>query len=141
MAAAELPRLELSVTPPVDVSIDGRRVGRSPLTVNLSPGKHKLTLVDASKGINLTRSVTVGRTGKVRQDITIGQGSVSVTAPAGAIIFMDGRQVGAAPVPDFPVYEGSHRIMVTLGKAKWQQPFSLAGGETMTFNVETTPGP
>lgn len=137
----EPPSLELSVTPAVDVTIDGKRVGRSPISIPIPPGKHKLSLRDGAKGINLTRSITVGKTGKTRQSITVGKGSVIVTAPPGAVIYMDGKKVGTAPVPEIPVYEGAHRIMVTMGKARWQQPFSLRDGENMTFNVETTGGP
>lgn len=134
----EPPSLELTVTPPVDVTIDGKAIGRSPVTVLLAPGKHKVSMVEGSKGISMVRTIAVGESGKVRQNIVVGKGTVVVSAPVGAVIFIDGKQVGAAPVPEIPVYEGSHRIMVTMGKAKWQQPFSLRAGENMSFDVQTT---
>ena len=43
------------------------------------------------------------------------------------------------PVPEIPAYEGQHRIQVTLGNAKYSQPFSLRPTETMYITVELAP--
>jgi serine/threonine-protein kinase len=123
----------------VEVSIDGKSVGRAPVSVPLSAGKHSIGLSEPSLGIRLTRSVTVGKAGKTRHSITIGKASVSLTAPAGVKVLMDGRVVGTAPVGDISVYEGSHVIKVTMGKANWSQKFSVKPGDHMTFTVQTTP--
>jgi hypothetical protein len=137
----EPPSLELTVTPPVDIEIDGRAVGLSPVAMPLEPGRHALHLSDPSRGINVNRSVTVGKEGKTRHKIVLEKASVAVTAPAGATVLMDGRVVGKAPVGELSVYEGKHRISVSMGKAKWQQPFSVEGGGHMYFNVEQTEAP
>jgi serine/threonine-protein kinase len=135
----EPPSLELTVSPPVEVSIDGKAVGRAPVTLPLEAGKHAIVLSDPSQGIRLTRSVTVGKAGKTRHSIVIGKASVSLTAPNGVKVFMDGRVVGTAPVGDISVFEGSHVIKVKMGKANWSQKFSVKPGDHMTFTVQTTP--
>ena len=49
---------------------------------------------------------------------------------------MDGKRIGTAPMKEITVYEGAHRVLVTVGKAKWSEPFSLHAGENVRFNVE-----
>ena len=37
---------------------------------------------------------------------------------------------------EIKVYEGSHKILVTVGRAKWSEPFTIHSGENIRFNVE-----
>jgi len=129
--------LELTVEPPVEIAIDGRKVGRSPVNLTLSPGKHAIQFTDASRGINVSRSIHVADKGKTSQRLVIGKGTVEVSAPDGAAIFIDGKPVGKAPVPEIPVFEGKHQILATLGSAKWKQGFSVNPNERMSFKIET----
>lgn len=129
--------LNLTVDPPVEVRIDGRVVGRSPVSVVVLPGTHSLQLIDASRGINVSRSIRLAAAHRSTQRLVIGKGTVEVSAPDGALIFIDGRPVGTAPLGDLAVYEGKHRILAKLGGAKWQQTFSVGANERMTFKIET----
>ncbi len=133
--------LELTVEPAVNVAIDGRSAGRSPIALPLPPGKHLLRLVDGSRGINASREIQVAVKGKTRQHVVLGKGLVEVTAPDGAVISIDGKAVGTAPLKEISVFEGKHRIQAMLGSAKWQQAFSLGANERMFFNIETTSDP
>ena len=127
----------LKVDPPVDVTMDGEHLGKTPLDAPAPNGKHTLKLVNSDLGISVTRSINV--VGKTKQEFTIGKGSVMVSAPDGATVILDGRTVGKAPVKEIPAYEGQHRIQVTLGKAKYAQPFALRATETMYITVELAP--
>jgi len=127
----------LTVEPPVEIAIDGRKVGRSPVNLPLSPGKHAIQFTDAGRGINVSRSIHVADKGKTSQRLVIGKGTVEVSAPDGATIFIDGKPVGKAPVPEIPVFEGKHQILATLGSAKWKQGFSVNPNERMSFKIET----
>lgn len=138
-APPEPPGLDITTSPPLEVVVDGQTAGRAPLLVELTPGKHQLTLSDAAKGIRVVKTVTVPQHGKLKQSFSVGKGKVTISAPAGSMVLLDGKAIGRAPVPDFDAWEGAHKIAVTMGKAKWQQPFTLHNGETMTFNVQTTP--
>jgi serine/threonine-protein kinase len=130
--------LELQVIPPVDVSINGKKVGRTPLTLPLPAGKHNLVLTDAQNGIRVQRTLSLPLRPKFRQEIELSKGSVSVNAPPGARVSVDGKFIGNAPISEFPVYEGNHRIVVTVGAAKWQQAFAVSPGENMSFDVYST---
>jgi hypothetical protein len=133
----EPPSLELTVEPAVDFSIDGNPAGRGSFSGPLEPGKHLVQITDKGRMLNVTRSVNVKKTGKTVEKITIGKGHVSISAPDGAAISIDGIKVGTAPsTKEIAVYEGAHRVTVMVGKARWSQAFTVRADERMYFNVE-----
>jgi len=136
---AEGTGLLLNVEPAVDVSIEGRPLGKSPIDIPLPPGRHMLSLSDKERGIRVSRRVRVGSKGKTSVQLSIGQGSVEITAPAGAAIVLDGKSIGKAPLGKLQVFEGSHHVQVNFEGAKWRRDFSVRSGEHLTFNVQTTP--
>ena len=45
--------------------------------------------------------------------------------------------MGVAPLKaDLSIWEGSHRILVTVGQSKWSEPFTLFAQQRVSFNVE-----
>jgi serine/threonine-protein kinase len=127
----------LTVAPPVEVTIDGRALGRSPVSIALAPGKHLVQFTDASRGIDVSRSIRVAAGTKTSQQLVIGKSVVRVDAPAGAAIYVDGKSVGTAPIDEISVFEGKHRILARLGTGKWQQGFSVSANERMSFKIES----
>jgi hypothetical protein len=67
----------------------------------------------------------------------IRKGVMKVTAPPEAEVFLDGRSVGRGDV-QLPVAVGAHRIEVRLGKARVAEHFTVAAGETWTYDVTPT---
>ncbi len=130
------PSLALTVEPPVTLTIDGKPSGRSPFNGRLAPGQHIVLLVDKIRNISTSRAITVRPKGKTQEDIVLGRGSVSLTAPDGAVVFIDGRRMGKAPLKEISLWEGRHKAVVTVGKLKWQQAFTVHEGEHQYFNVE-----
>lgn len=132
---------ELNVTidsrPAVDLTVDGAPAGKTPWTGTLLLGAHKLKLENKDLLINANRSITVQGTEPVSQTFTFAKGTVAVTAPPGASIFIDGKKQGTAPLAaDLSIYEGFHRITVKVGQAQWTETFSLFEEQRVTFNVE-----
>jgi hypothetical protein len=140
---AAKPSIAVTADPPGDVYVDGRRAGRTPVTVPVSRGTHEVRLREKSLGIDVRKRVSVrGPETPVR--FAIGMGTLVVTAPEEAEVFVDGRRVGRGDLTlDIP--EGDHRIEVRLGGARTGERFRLAPGERWTYEVtptsETTPGP
>jgi serine/threonine-protein kinase len=130
--AALATRLQLFVLPPVDVSLDGKRLGRTPMAVPLAPGAYTLELSNPAKGVRTTRAITVRPQGTTIQRFLLGRGTVQVRAPAGSRIFLDGRKVG----PKLSLFEGEHQLVVTTGKARWEKSFRLEPRQKVTFNVK-----
>ncbi|QRK05569.1 protein kinase [Archangium violaceum] len=124
-------RLQLFVMPPVEVSLDGKRLGRTPLAVPLAPGPYTLELTNPTKGVRTTRAITVLDKGTTKQRILLRKGTVQVRAPAGSRIFLNGRKAG----PKLSIYEGEHRLVVTSGKDRWEKSFRLEPRQKVTFDV------
>ncbi|HSN92178.1 MAG TPA: PEGA domain-containing protein [Anaeromyxobacteraceae bacterium] len=133
------PSIAVTADPPGDVYVDGRKVGRSPVTVTVSRGAHEVRLRDRALGIDLRKRVSVrGPDTPVR--FAVGKGTLVVTAPDGAEVFLDGRRIGRGDVT-VEVLEGNHRIEVRLGEARTGERFHLAPGERWTYEVTpTAPG-
>ncbi len=67
-----------------------------------------------------------------------GKGILDVRAPNDAEVFLDGRRIGAGGIRlDIP--EGAHRIEVRRGPARVAETFTVAPGETWTYDVTPTP--
>lgn len=131
--------LELTVEPPVEVLLDGVKVGRSPVTVPAAPGKRVVQLTDRARGIDVKRAVMVGKEGVTRQSFTIGKGTLSVRMPDGATLLLDGRTLGTRPPAEIPVYEGTHHLKVMLGDAVWQETFAIRPDQTLKYDVALKP--
>jgi hypothetical protein len=131
--------IDLFSEPALDASLDGKPAGRTPLVIGAKPGRHVLVLSDRSKGINQSRVVMVGREGITPLKVSLSKGTLSVRAPRGANVFVDGRAMGASPLQEMHLYEGTHHIKVTLGDAVWQQNFKLQAEQSLRFDVELKP--
>ena len=66
------------------------------------------------------------------------KGFLDVTAPEEAEVFLDGKRIGTGSVRR-EIPDGAHRIEVRLGAAAVAERFTVAPGETWTYEV--TPAP
>ncbi|MFT3707890.1 MAG: serine/threonine-protein kinase [Archangium sp.] len=124
-------------TPTVELSLDGKVLGKTPWSGSLPAGRKVFKLENKALMISTSRAVTL-KSDPVEETYTFEKGFVAIKAPEGSAIFIDGNRVGTAPIRgEIPVYEGSHRIQVTIGQSKWSEPFNLYAGQRVSFNVET----
>jgi len=128
--------VELLVTPDVDVSIEGRALGRTPLKVPLPYGRHTLTLVNPELGLRSARMIDVRPTGSGIFRIRLGMGSVLVLAPSGARLSLDGKDLGAAPRAELSMPDGEHELVVTLNGAVWRKTLWVTGDQRQVLNVD-----
>jgi serine/threonine-protein kinase len=128
--------LDLVVEPRVEASIPGTYLGRTPLSASLPAGRHVLTLSNSVLGIQVTRTITVPAGGRTSQQFFLNKGFVTVRAPKGAIVTINGRLVGAAPVEELDLYEGAHHLLVVVNNSRWQRNFKLEPGQRVGFDVD-----
>lgn len=129
--------LELIVDPRVEAGLsDGGTLGRTPLSAPLPPGRHVISLSSASLGIQTSRTLTVNPTGRTTHRIYLNKGFVTVKAPPGAMVQVDGRKIGIAPIEELDLYEGFHRLLVTVDGARWQKNFQLTPSQRLVFDVD-----
>lgn len=130
--------LELSSDPPLQVSVDGKPHGTTPVALEVPAGDHRVRFRDPALGIDVERTVHAKEGGHQRVPLHLSRASMEVTAPDGAVVFLDGKLQGTAPVPALKFYEGHHTIKVKMGKAVFDRQFSAQAGEALTLNVQTT---
>ncbi|HUL60827.1 MAG TPA: PEGA domain-containing protein [Anaeromyxobacteraceae bacterium] len=128
------PSVAIPADPPGDVYVDGRKVGRTPLTVAVAKGTREIRLRDPGRGLDVRRRVDVrGPATAVR--FQVGTGLLDVNAPDGAEVWLDGHRIATGSVARLEIYEGDHRIEVRHRGAKVGEPFHLDAGETFTYAV------
>lgn len=67
-----------------------------------------------------------------------GKGLLDVAAPADAEVFLDGRRIGRGSF-QVEVTDGPHRIEVRRGADRVEERFTVAPGETWTYEVAPAP--
>ncbi|WAM23438.1 protein kinase domain-containing protein [Myxococcus sp. NMCA1] len=127
--------LDVTVDPRVEVSIPGQYLGRTPVSAAVPAGRHVLTLSNPVLGIQTTRVITVPAGGRSSQQIFLNKGFANVRAPEGAIVTVDGRLIGAAPIEELDLYEGTHQLLVIVNSSRWQKTFKVEPGQRVTFDV------
>ncbi|RKH07061.1 protein kinase domain-containing protein [Corallococcus carmarthensis] len=128
--------LDLTVDPRVEVTLNNALLGRTPLSASLPPGKHLLTFTNGALGISVSRTVTVAPTGRSAYQFFLNKAFINVRGPAGANVSVDGKPVGVVPVEELDVYEGYHRLNVTVGPSHWQKTFTIEPGQRVNFDVD-----
>ncbi|MCY1022173.1 protein kinase domain-containing protein [Pyxidicoccus sp. MSG2] len=128
--------LDLTVEPRVEASIPGQYLGRTPLSASVPAGRHVLTFSNPVLGIQVTRTITVPAGGRTALQYFLNKGFATVRAPKGAIVTVDGRLVGAAPVEELDLYEGTHQLLVVVNNSRWQRTFKVEAGQRVAFDVD-----
>ena len=103
-----------------------------PYIAEVAPGKHKL-LLSAPGHVDYTREITVdAKTGAPPLDIPLDPlpAQLTIQAPDGADVAIDGRLQGVTPLPPLPVSAGRHFVTVTLnGRQPYSTRITLKRGE------------
>lgn len=99
------------ITPRVSIVHRGRVLGRSPGTYSLPAGAQVVELVDRARGIRQRLALEVGP-GLTTVRRTLVQGELEVRVSPWAYVSLDGRPLGASPVPVQEVYEGEHELLL-----------------------------
>jgi len=136
--------LKLTTRPWAEVFVDGQSRGYTPRVreVTLSPGPHRLRFVnplcdaveqdiEVAPGETLTREVT----------LQVRKADVAITAPAGARVFIDGVEVGIAPLSKpVNVEHGRHVISARVpGGAPLQREVDVVAGKRTEVVLEVGP--
>jgi hypothetical protein len=139
----EYPPLEIAPRPvtvalpiasdaPADVYDGTHRLGKTPLTAHLSPGAH--TLRFRANGIETTKKITL-RSGETPGTFTLGASTVTIEAPDGVHLSLDGRSLGTAPLKPLTIFEGTHELKVQGEKSSWTETVEVPAGSHVEYTV------
>ena len=108
----------VTASPNTDIMIDGRRMGRTPLNVQISPGTHSLAAIGGAHPRALAVYVEAGKTTRVEfqppaTDPSPAQpavGRLNVNSIPPSKVILDGRPVGTTPRIGLAVTAGAHTV-------------------------------
>jgi hypothetical protein len=123
----------VAIDAPVELRLleDGHLLGLSngaPLV--LTPGKHRLDLVNDALEMRLSRIVTVDANKTTRVAVTAPNGTLFVNASPWADVNVDGRSIGITPLGDVSVAVGTHEVV-------WRHPQFGERRRTVVVGAQT----
>lgn len=129
------PGLDIETSEGVTILLDDKEIGVGSANVRTAPGKHVLKLVDKD-GRTMRKAIWVPAKGTRKMKLSSGRAFVTIDAPEGSLVKIDGKSIGYAPIRgQVPVMSGPHEIEVMVGKAKWEESFNVKNGQKIHFNV------
>ena len=130
----------VTVPPGVEVLIDGKSFGPSPVRATLAPGNHTYTVKPTGMPpYENTFTVKSGQilTKKLTLSGAAATGIVEVrTIPPGASVLADGSPVGGQTPTSFRLPVGSHMLVISIsGYRPIQRQVNVSESETTPVNV------
>jgi hypothetical protein len=132
----------------LDLAVDGKPLGRTPLTTVLAAGPHDLQVGTAANLRNIRIDVSAGTAVVQRVEFaertaagTPTTGGLRVhTEPAQLTVLIDGTPRGLSPVEVDSLAAGDHEISVRTASGTVRRSVSLKPGETLSVLL-SSPGP
>jgi tetratricopeptide (TPR) repeat protein len=125
-----------------EIFIDGKKRNQVPVIEEAPPGKHEIK-IEAPGFITETREIVAveGTIFPLEINLREKPSFLSVKAPAGASITVDGRVYGTAPLQSpMELSSGSHRLVVMkLGYVAYDERISIERAWTSSVNVALKP--
>ena len=130
-----IPKGHLEVASPYPVTLyeGSAKIGESGQRIQLTAGEHTIRMVNEALFVDRPVKVTVKANAVARPDASLpGTGTLTVLAsPGNCTIFVQDREVGAPPINDLPLAEGSYKVKavyVPTGESKEMTVTITAGG-------------
>lgn len=101
-----------------DVSVDGKKYGKTPIELQLTAGKHRIVVSNEAAGLErvVVWNLKPGETKDLNVVARAGKGTIKIDASPFCVLNLDGKQLSPAPVSfkEVDVAAGSHVIACTL---------------------------
>ena len=105
------------------VSLDGTAAGLTPVDVEVSPGSHRIEVaMDGYETTGMDVAVELGQTARAQFSLvavvvapTTGR-LVCASSPGGAVVTIDGVEVGRTPLTMSTIEAGEHLVRIALGE-------------------------
>ena len=133
-------RIESS-TPGAEVSVAGKVVGRTPVSLSLAPGAYPVVLAGNGGRRDLTLDVVSGATVIRQVDIPASTPAASVgslhvqTDPARQTVFVDGTERGVSPLTVQGLPPGEHQVAVRADGATVRRTVTIQANENTVLVV------
>jgi serine/threonine-protein kinase len=119
-------RLVINSSPPMDLYVNGKKVGNGKVTLTKKPGTYKVKGKNSKERLSRSKTVTVKAGKTAKASFIVRKGKLNVATPPGCTVYIDGRKVSSFPVS---LYQGRHKVVV-----------KKAGFEDYRHSVTIRPG-
>jgi hypothetical protein len=127
-----------STNPGSRVSIDGRHMGKTPLTVSdLLPGKHEVTVEGDTGTVSTMLIVEAGETTEL--DVPVYAGWVSVLSPVQLEILLDGKLIGSTEIEKLMLKPGRHKLELKNDSLGYKNTIEVRVRPGSTTSVSVVP--
>lgn len=116
------------------IYVDGNHVGTSPLTTNISFGKHEVKATRGNQTTTKTVDVTIS-SGKQECILAFGKMIAINSSAKGDDIYVDGKKVGETPM-NIDLSLGNHDIEVRRGKLCDKRNVRIATDSPTTYTLQ-----
>jgi serine/threonine-protein kinase len=139
--------LQIETEPPgARVSVDGKEVGITPLTVpSVAPGLRTVRIerdgyAPAALSLDVAQDAVLA---PLRFSLTPTEARASIHSdPEGAAVTIDGRDAGRTPLEDVRLSPGMHEVRVEgAGRRPWRQRVEAKAGEPVSVQARLAPLP
>ena len=127
----------------LEVIVDGRRLGTSPVRASLAPGSHQVHLLGALHGIDFGTSIVVQEGHRSSERIQVPRGVLALRVRPYAEVYIDSRGLGLTPMPPVTLYAGRHRVRLVndaLGRSV-VRTVTVRSGQRTEIDVDLTSAP
>jgi len=119
--------------PAATVFVDGARAGDTPVNVTLEPGsQHRLRFESPDAGLNKSVMLRVPKEGPYQKQWAFERAVLTLDVPQGAVVWLDKKKLGTAPLEPVELLEGTHRLRVVheASALDVSKTLELKAGET-----------
>jgi serine/threonine protein kinase len=113
-----LASMEVDSSPAGEVSVNGKRVGVSPVRIWEQPGQIKVEVSGSDPIFSKEELFNLERGDNGSKRIVVQKGTLEVQTQPGTVVLVDGKLVGQTPLAPFQIYEGRHTIKLIVGSLK-----------------------
>src|SRR5262249_40572508 len=107
--------VKITSEPNVWVFEGDQRLGRTPLAIDLAPGRHEIRYIDKAKDLEVKSRLEVRAGQSIVRDLNFGIGTLRIDAPEHTKAWIGTRFVGEAPFKKIELAEGRHRLKLKRG--------------------------
>ncbi len=136
--------LKVTTRPWAEVFVDGQSRGYTPRVreLSLSPGVHRLRFVNPlCHAVEEVIELAAGEVVEREVTLQVRKAEVTISAPPGARVFVDGVEAGVAPLPGpVNIAHGRHIISARVpGVAPLQREVDVVAGKRIEVVLEVSP--
>ena len=99
-------------------------------------GQYRVRFTDKNKRLNIYKKYRIQPGGVHKDRIEFVQGTLTINAPKGSVVYLNGDSLGEAPLGPIAVYQGRYLVKVSKGGRKWTKWVDAPPGGNVTYNAE-----